>query len=121
MHKTYLTMDIRNLKNIKKHIFFCNGEACSLNGAAEVTKAIRQEIKKQGLHGCIHTTKTLCNSRCHDAAIVIVYPNNEWYKNMHPSDAQDFVQNVIINDKGFHKLLYKQGEDTIHSQSTITV
>lgn len=114
-------MDIRDLRNIKKHIFFCNGEACSLNGAAEVTKAIRKEIKKQSLHGCIHTTKTLCNSRCHDAAIVIVYPTNEWYKNMQPSDAEEFVKEVIINDKPFHKLLYKQGDDKIYSESTITV
>ncbi|MBA2613071.1 MAG: NAD(P)H-dependent oxidoreductase subunit E [Bacteroidetes bacterium] len=115
-------MDIRDLSKIQKHVFFCNGDACTLKGSIETTKSIRAEIKKCGLHKHIHTTKTLCNSRCEDGPVIMVYPDNTWYKEMTPEVAETFVQKHLINNEVFeNKLLYKAGSTSIYSNSVITI
>jgi len=89
-------MTSRDLTKVRHHLFFCNGDHCTVLGAAESTKAIRKVIKERGLDDEVHTTKTLCNGRCLDGPIVIAEPGYIWYKQMTQEKAQNFVQLHII-------------------------
>lgn len=92
-------MAIKDLSRIKCHLFMCNGGTCKMNGAEETTAITRQLIKDYGMWDQIHTTKTLCNGRCEDGPIVIVQPENKWYKNIYPDYASTFVLTKIIQKK----------------------
>ena len=114
-------MAIKDLAKVKKHLFLCNGEPCILKGANQSIKAIRQIIKRCGLHDQIHTTRTLCNGRCDDAPIVIVQPDGIWYKQITEDKAEILVMQhlrdgIILEDN----VLFKYGADYINSNSKIT-
>ncbi len=93
-----------NLDKTKHHVLICNGSSCNRVGAEEVTQAIRSEIANQELDPYIHTTRTLCNGRCHDKCVVISYPDGLWNKDMKPHDAPEFVNSLKTNQPFFKKI-----------------
>jgi (2Fe-2S) ferredoxin len=108
-------MAIKDLTKVKKHLFICNSGSCNQNGAAETTKTIREEIKKCGLHDQIHTSKTMCNGRCDDGTIVIVMPDNIWYKNVSAKVGKKIVYEHLKNDKPIEDfVLWRFGNDEIN-------
>lgn len=107
-------MAIKDLTEIKKHLFICNGSSCKRLGAEEATDVLRSAIKKAGLHQDIHTSKTLCNGRCDDAPVVIAMPEGKWFKNITPEKADLFVKEYLIEKKSCkHLTLYSYGSDEI--------
>jgi (2Fe-2S) ferredoxin len=84
-----------DLSRTKHHVLICNGSSCNLEGAEELTQAIRKEISDREADDTIHTTRTRCNGRCHDKCVVISYPNGTWYKNLKPEDAHIFVDSLL--------------------------
>ena len=108
-------MAIKDLTKVKKHLFICNSGSCTENGAADTTQALRDEIKSCGLHDQIHTSKTLCNGRCDDGPIVIVMPDNLWYKNVSPKVGKKIVYDHLKNGKPLEDfVLWRFGEKEIN-------
>jgi len=109
-------MAIKDLTEIKKHLFICNGSSCKRLGAEEATDVLRSAIKKAGLHLDIHTSKTLCNGRCDDAPVVIAMPEGKWFKDITPANAAIFVEEYLIKKKPLkHLTLYTYGNNEIDS------
>jgi (2Fe-2S) ferredoxin len=94
------------LSGVSKHVLLCNGASCTKKGSEEVTNAIRQDIKDQGLLKKIHTTKTLCNGRCKEGPTVIVYPDGDWYKEMTPEKGLQLIEKLKSNQKLKDSLSY---------------
>lgn len=88
-----------DLSTTKHHLFICNGSSCKKGGAEELTQSIRNEISTNGLDQVIHTTRTLCNGRCHDKCVVISYPEGNWYKDMTPEDVPQFID-LLVSGSG---------------------
>jgi (2Fe-2S) ferredoxin len=101
-------MAIKDLTQVKRHLFFCNGGSCKNKGAEESTSEIRNIIAEQGLDPIIHTTKTLCNGRCNDGPIVITLPECNYYKGINADRALSFVEIVLKQEAVWHEqLLYE--------------
>jgi (2Fe-2S) ferredoxin len=100
-------MAIRDLTQLKRHLFLCEGGTCKNKGAEESIVELRRILKDQGLDPDIHTTKTLCNGRCNDGPIVVVLPECHYYKNIRSEAAADFVRIVLEkNEVWSEHLLY---------------
>ena len=111
-------MAIKDLTKVRTHLFLCNGSTCKSKGAEESTKIIRETIHACGLHDQVHTTKTMCNGRCDDGPVLIVQPEGQWYKEITPEIARDFVMRGIVYDEAVpEKFLYQYHSDTINSDS----
>ena len=107
-------MAIKDLTKCEKHLFLCNGSSCSENGAEDVIKTIRDEIRAHGLHDQIHTTRTLCNGRCDDGPIVIVEPEGLWYKQVGIKGAKKIVYDHLKNNRPIKdQILYQWGDASI--------
>lgn len=107
-------MAIKELTQIKKHLFLCNGQSCKLLGGEESTVAIRAAIADEGILEAIHTTKTLCNGRCKDGPIVIAQPDGFWFKKMTKDKAVSFVKNFLVeNTVNPDDVLYKYGDNKV--------
>ncbi|MDQ0243452.1 (2Fe-2S) ferredoxin [Bacillus fengqiuensis] len=78
-----------------KQLFLCSGKSCIRNGAEDVTKSIRDEIRQSNAGHDIHTTKTLCNGKCKEGPIVIVYPDDVWYGEMAEDEGRKLIQAMI--------------------------
>ncbi|MCU0443838.1 MAG: hypothetical protein MUE85_02900 [Microscillaceae bacterium] len=115
-------MAIKNLLDIEKHLFICNGGTCMRNGSEECTAKIREYIKDEGLETIIHTTKTYCNGRCEDAPILIQMPEGIWYKNITPELARKFVRECLVKGKILEdKILFQYGVSQLNSTSATKV
>jgi len=113
-------MAIKDLTKVKKHLFLCNGEPCTLKGANNSITAIREAIKNCGLHEQVHTTRTLCNGRCDDGPIVIVQPDGIWYKQITDDKAEALVKQHIMNGIIVEdNVLFENGKNYINSNSKI--
>ncbi|EPE63559.1 hypothetical protein L479_00061 [Exiguobacterium sp. S17] len=84
-----------NLSGTKHHVLICNGSSCNRSGAEELVQAIRQEISAQAADDLIHTSRTLCNGRCHDQCVVIDYPKGTWYRDLDTDDVPSFVASLL--------------------------
>lgn len=108
-------MAIKDLTKVKRHLFICNGGSCTQNGAVEATRTIREEIVKCGLHDRIHTTKTMCNGRCDDGTIVIVMPDNIWYKNVSSKVGKKIVYDHLKNENPLEDfILWRFGDSQMN-------
>jgi (2Fe-2S) ferredoxin len=100
---------MKNLNKIKRHLILCNGEKCTSLGSNEMILAIREQIKKCRLHDQVHTTRSLCNGRCNDGPIVIVYPDFVWYKKVDATVADKIVKTHLVkNEHVIDNLLYNK-------------
>ena len=107
-------MATKDLTKVKKHLILCNGEPCTLKGANNTIEYIRKLIKKCGLHDEVHTTRTLCNGRCDDGAIVIVCPDGIWYKNVDETVADKIVKRHLMKGEIVKEnLLYNHNKEHI--------
>lgn len=107
-------MAIKDLNTVKMHLFLCNGGTCKQRGAEESSAAIRAVLSEYHLNDFVHTTKTLCNGRCHDGPILISMPGGQWFKEMTAPCARSFVEKFIIKgDAQPDKLLYVLGEESL--------
>jgi len=103
-------MAIKDITQIKKHLFLCNGGSCKMLGAEESTIAIRAAIAECGLTDEIHTTKTLCK----DGPIIISQPDGIWFKRMVKEKADAFVKEFLIEQQVPYKnVLFAYGWDII--------
>lgn len=89
-------MGSRSLSNTKHHVLICNGVNCLRQQGNEVTLAIRDEIVMQGADLEIHTSRTMCNGRCEDACVVIVYPEGVWYRAITPEIGREIVKQHLV-------------------------
>ncbi|MEN0053084.1 MAG: (2Fe-2S) ferredoxin domain-containing protein [Mucilaginibacter sp.] len=109
-------MAIKDLTQVSRHLFLCNGGSCKNLGAEESTAAIRAAINDCGLADKIHTTKTLCNGRCKDGPVVIAQPDGIWFKQVSKEKAAEFVHNFLVqNVVPDNMLLFEYGSDVIHA------
>ena len=83
-----------NLNQMQRHLLICNGATCMGAGAEEVTKQIRDEIRKNRLDERIHTSRTRCNGRCKDKCVVIDYPKGTWYSVQDEETSRAIVQDT---------------------------
>lgn len=113
-------MAIKNLAQVQKHLFICNGNSCKRLGAEESTALIRSTIKEMSYFDDNHTTKTLCNGRCDDAPVVICMPEGKWFKEITPDYAVQFAKSLLTDTAiAEEHQLYVYGEETINSESIV--
>lgn len=92
-------MAIKDLTQVEKHLFICNGGSCAQKGAEESTQKIRQYIADEGMDAQVHTSKTYCNGRCNDGPIVIAMPENIWFRHITPDACRKFVQHFVVKNQ----------------------
>lgn len=90
-------MAIKDLTNVRLHLFLCNGGTCTQKGAAASTAAIRQTIAELGFADQVHTSKTLCNGRCNEGPVVIACPANHWYGHITAEIAPLLVRSLLLH------------------------
>ena len=115
-------MAIKDLTQVQRHLFLCNGGTCKQNGSEESSAAIRKAIADAGLNNEIHTTKTLCNGRCKDGPIVISQPEGIWFKQMATENVAPFVKTFLLDGIIPKQLyLFRYGLNKIHAVERETI
>lgn len=96
---------VKNLDN-KKFILVCGGTGCQSSNSKKILSNLEEEIKKNGLEDRVTATIVGCFGFCEQGPIVQVVPDDVFYVNVTPDNANLIVNEHIINGKIVESLLY---------------
>ena len=93
-------------KDEKSIISICAGTGCRATGSEIVIDAFKKEIKFLGLQDKVVVKVTGCHGFCETGPIVVIHPENIFYKNVEKEDIIEIVSETIIGGKIIDRLLY---------------
>ncbi len=91
-----------------RHVFVCtHGEYCPYQGSGEVLRALREEVAAHGLKATVRVNKSGCFSQCGHGPMVVVYPEDVWYRSVKPAAARRIVEEHLIGGLPVVELLHR--------------
>ena len=101
-----------HMSYFKHHVFFCcnqrgDGEDCCNNlGATEAQTYAKDRIGQLELKGKgkIRINKAGCMDRCDDGPVIVVYPEEVWYRYVDKEDVEEIIQEHLINGRVVERL-----------------
>lgn len=102
-------LDLRiNLKaNTKeKHILVCHGTGCTSSKSEDIIKNLRKIIEEKQVPNT-RVIQTGCFGLCAKGPIVIIRPENVFYSNVSPDDAEEIINTHLIEGQIVERLLCK--------------
>jgi (2Fe-2S) ferredoxin len=99
----------------KYHVFVCtssrvNGQQkgyCCSKDSVGIVQAFMEEIEERDLSSEVIITNTGCFGICSQGPVVVVYPENVWYKEVTPEDVPEIVESHFENGKKVDRLEIK--------------
>jgi NADP-reducing hydrogenase subunit HndC len=88
------------------HLLVCGGTGCHASESDAIVCNLRDELEAKGLMESVQVILTGCFGFCGKGPIVKVMPDNTFYVQVKPEDAQEIVDEHIIKGKKVTRLLY---------------
>lgn len=92
------------------HILVCGGTGCHSSQSDAIVWNLRDELEAKGLTDQVQVILTGCFGFCEKGPIVKIMPDNTFYVQVKPEDAQTIVEEHIIKGRKVTSLLYKDPE-----------
>ncbi|MGD8501220.1 MAG: NADH-quinone oxidoreductase subunit NuoF [Phycisphaerales bacterium] len=87
-------------------ISVCGGTGCHAYGCEEVTRAFRNELKRQRVSDQVELKVTGCPGFCERGPLVVVYPQKIFYQRVAPQDSPEIISETILKGNTIERLLY---------------
>jgi (2Fe-2S) ferredoxin len=87
--KAKLTVKVRDYES---HVLVCTGDDCKKRGAKSVRKALKGELRSEGLLGEVRIDTVDCLDLCEHGPNVVVYPEGTWYLGLEEADVPEVVE-----------------------------
>lgn len=104
----------------KKKILVCGGTGCLSARGEQIVEKLRNSIKEHGLKNEVEVIQTGCFGFCEKGPIVKIMPENTFYIEVKPEDAEKIIVEDIISEKKIVELLYidpKSGERVFEGEN----
>ena len=95
------------------HLLICGGTGCRASQSDALAEKLTRELEKQGLENTVQVIMTGCFGFCEKGPIVKVMPDNTFYVEVSPDDAEDIVEEHVVKGRKVSRLLYKDPEKNI--------
>ena len=92
------------------HILVCGGTGCHSSQSDAIVWNLRDELEAKGLTDQVQVILTGCFGFCEKGPIVKIMPDNTFYVQVKPEDAQIIVEEHIIKGRKVPRLLYRDPE-----------
>jgi NADH:ubiquinone oxidoreductase subunit F (NADH-binding)/(2Fe-2S) ferredoxin len=89
------------------HLLVCGGTGCHASESDAIVCNLRDELEAKGLIDSVQVIMTGCFGFCEKGPIVKVMPDNTFYVQVKPEDAQTIVEEHVIKGRKVTRLLYK--------------
>jgi NADH:ubiquinone oxidoreductase subunit F (NADH-binding)/(2Fe-2S) ferredoxin len=90
------------------YILTCGGTACESNKGDEIYSRLISEAQRLGVKDQVQIVKTGCFGFCERGPIVKVLPEESFYVDVKPKDAEEIIAEQILKGREVPRLLYKQ-------------
>ena len=91
----------------KCYVLVCGGSACEASKADAIYESFKKVLEDEGLKNDVQVVKTGCFGFCEKGPIVKILPEEEFYVEVKPEDAEEIVHETIIKGRPVQRLLYK--------------
>lgn len=98
-------------KNPQIELLVCAGTGCKASLSIAIVDALEKAIEKQALGGQVKVVKTGCFGFCEKGPIVKVVPDNTFYVQVKPEDAEEIIMEHVIKGDRVERLLYRNPDD----------
>lgn len=96
----------------KYHVFFClnerpEGETCCHRfGAAQMQAYAKDRIRALGMAGpgAIRINRAGCLGRCDEGPLLVIYPDNIWYRYIDQEDIDEIIDEHLVNGRVVERL-----------------
>ena len=89
------------------HLLVCGGTGCHASESDAIVCNLRDELEAKGLQDSVQVILTGCFGFCEKGPIVKVMPDNTFYVQVKPEDAQTIVEEHVIKGRKVTRLLYR--------------
>jgi len=90
----------------KTHILVCAGTGCRASESDLIFQKLDQGIKKRNLQRDVQVVKTGCFGFCEKGPIVKFMPDNTFYVEVTPADADALIEEHVVKGRRVERLLY---------------
>jgi NADP-reducing hydrogenase subunit HndC len=94
------------MTDYKMHLLICGGTGCKAAESDEIKNSLKNWIDELGLEDDAQIVFTGCFGFCEKGPIVKVLPDNTFYVNVKPDDAEEIVKEHLIKGRPVKRLLY---------------
>lgn len=98
----------------KMHMLVCGGTGCHASESEALLSNLKSIVDDKGLADEIQVIATGCFGFCEKGPIVKIMPDNTFYTQVTPADAQEIVEEHIIKGRKVNRLLYVDPENKQH-------
>ena len=92
----------------KTMVLVCGGTGCQASESQKLVANLKQAVADQQLTNSVEVSITGCFGFCEKGPIVQIFPDNVFYVQVKPEDAEEIVQTHLIEKKRVKKLLYEE-------------
>lgn len=89
------------------HILVCGGTGCLSSQSNEIVDQLIAHIEEAGMSEEVQVLKTGCFGFCEKGPIVKILPDNTFYVQVKPEDAEEIVKEHIVKGRKVPRLLYE--------------
>lgn len=87
-------------------ILICGGTGCKASSSHLITDNLNKTLKENGIADKVEVITTGCFGFCEKGPIVKIIPDNTFYTQVTPEDAEEIVKEHIIGGKKIERLLF---------------
>ena len=95
------------MPNYKMSLLCCGG-------TGRIVERLREEIAAAGMDNDVQVVVTGCFGFCEQGPIVKVIPDNTFYTNVKPEDAEEIVKEHVVKGRKVTRLLYEDPDTKKH-------
>ena len=92
----------------KMPILVCGGTGCRASASKNIICRLEDCLKERALEDEVQVIATGCFGFCEKGPIVKIMPDNTFYVQVKPEDAEEIVNEHIIKGRKVERLLYKE-------------
>lgn len=96
------------MSKYKMHVLVCGGTGCISSNSTQIIQNLKEILKENGMENEVQVLKTGCFGFCEKGPIVKILPDNTFYVQVQPEDAEIIVKEHLIKGRKVEKLLYKE-------------
>ncbi|MBM7558450.1 NADH-quinone oxidoreductase subunit NuoF [Marinitoga litoralis] len=94
------------MSSYKYHVLICGGTGCTSSKSELIKDNLENILKEKGLDNEVQVVRTGCFGFCEQGPIVKFLPDNTFYVQVKPEDAEELVNEHVIKGRKVERLLY---------------
>lgn len=98
----------------RMQILICGGTGCKASSSQLIGEMFREKLSEKGIRDKVDVITTGCFGFCEKGPVVKIIPDNTFYTQVAPEDADDIINDHIISGKRVERLLYSDPKTGMH-------